>query len=158
MKIERKGVQFVYDVEADSDMGYPWDESEGHGEIVFANRTKRPHEVIIGENRNGRFFYNVKESQAKAVRESWGSGGRKEAAEQVAQDIEFCKRFLDGDICWQQIAVYPVGAPTEAQYLDGILSEWNDEHLLECVIQLADEILAEREAKYNAAKAYYEGM
>jgi hypothetical protein len=160
MKIEHKGVKFIYEIDSDSDydMGYPWDEHDGHGEIVFANRTKRPHEVIVGTGEHGyEFFYDVKESLDKASREGWAET-RVECAEAVKEDIRFCKRFLDDDICWQQIAVYPVGAPSEAQYLGGILSEWDDKHVLDCVIQLADEILANRERKYNLAKAYYEGM
>ena len=156
-ELEHNGIEFTYGVSRDY-RSPPWEEYDGHGVVLYANRDKKPSEVIIGGDRRGKWLYDIAATQKIAISDGWGSGGAKEAAIQVQNDIEFCRKFLNDDICWMWISVCPTGSPDEYETLGGILSEWNDKYVVECVEELADQILYSRAKKHAEAEAFYLGM
>lgn len=146
-----------YDLSNDSCMDAPWNEYDGHGVITNARRAKRPYEVILSADSGYCWFYDVTASLVTAKRDNWGSTP-KARAKAVELDIKFCKSYLRGDIAWYGVRVWLENNPNESTSLGGILSEYNDKHVEECVRELGRELLDEVARREAAALAYYLGM
>ena len=74
------GAVYRVKVEHDADMGYPWDECDGHGEIRTARKPynyseatgKRPGEVVIHDDRHTLWLYDFAGAVQTARRDNWG--------------------------------------------------------------------------------------
>lgn len=74
-EFEHKGRKFIARFYHDSDMGAPWKEHDGHGDVSeYKHRvSKRPGERPIGDSDYGRQrFYDWQGAIAKAKKEGWG--------------------------------------------------------------------------------------
>ncbi|MBN3762368.1 hypothetical protein [Burkholderia sp. Ac-20365] len=71
--IESGGFTFRVKIVADTDMGAPWKEHDGHGEVSeWTGRDKRPGEIVLCTDRRSRRYYDWQVSMKIARRDGWG--------------------------------------------------------------------------------------
>jgi hypothetical protein len=170
-------VEFNWAAGYDTDMSVPWVEHDGHG-VLEQKRTlrhcvikKSPSQVHIG---NG-WLYDVTASIEQARSGGWGLGdnalaelelllgrkatGREITAEAVRADMEFCKRYLAGRVCWYRIEVFASDKISEAETLGGILCEDGDiQELFSIACQLADQLLHSRAKSNKVLDLHYNSL
>lgn len=161
-------------IEPDDDADAPWDNSDCHGPVRTSSRDdKRPGEVIIGEYRGCRHYYDFQAAVAQARRDGWGckrpTTTKGETAHYAAlEDMQYLRRWIDGDWTYCGVVVellaMPGGydpdedepddfTPAETASLWGVeydpASSETDDYLCEIVHELTDEMLC----AYRAAEA-----
>lgn len=170
---EIDGISFTWDYEVD-DLGFPWLEHAGHGiirDVVGYRQTlsKKPCEVIIFNERDRYWLYDVSSSIALATRDGWGLGAedtkalgdrlglpptkKQVIAEAVRLDMAFCRRFLSGDVCWFSVSCWKTDDPDNKDYLGGVLCEDGSPYLEEVAGGIAADFLAKEEANKKAKEA-----
>lgn len=148
------GFQFEVTTDHDEDVGYPWEECDGHGAVRECEKhrytghlEKRPGErpLYIGDRRERSFVYDWQRAIRTALRESWGcKDGRKPgetarqyAARAVQADFDYLRQYCSGH--WHYV-VLCVSHDGETAYLGGIESG-DRARIEECAQELAHEIL-----------------
>lgn len=165
---EIDGVEFGWVEEQDGDCRAPWDEHDGHGVIREVSLRyndhpeKHPGEVAIHKNHGTAWLYDVKATTALAKKDGWGLGDEAKAelverlkreptkkeitAEAVANDMEFCRKYLNDEICWWSVSCWAADKPDDIKYLGGILDESGAPYIEECAKDLAAQIIYSRKA------------
>lgn len=150
------GISFRCEISSDSHNAPPWVEYDGHGVIrtvssYYGNPDKKPGEVILYSDRGDYWLYDVQATTEKAKREVWGCRGEaagltpgQRAAQAVREDFEYCRKWLQGDIFWTVLEVYPIDEEGEkigedSDYLGGVEYGYTKE-LGEYVKQTAKEM------------------
>lgn len=110
-----KGKYFNVLIEPDDSWSrFPWNESDGHGSIRTTRNKedKRAGEVILGRIGCAWYYYNLQAAQATALADGWGARAaaqglskRQMAAQAVLEDIEYCRKWVDGDIYYTYVSV-----------------------------------------------------
>jgi hypothetical protein len=146
-KIGRTSFTWSY---CEDSLGLPWKEHDGHGVIREAEAstgysTKEPREVILHDNGRTIWLYDVQASIKLAKQYGWGVSGNNAAllqeklgrypskkqitAEAVRLDIEFCRKFLQGDVRWFTVSCWKTNDPDNKEYMGGVLCEDGDAYL-----------------------------
>lgn len=164
---EHRGRTFRVDFAPDEDMGPPWKEHDGHGEVSDWRRSswcgyadKAPGERPLYRDGGAVLFYDWAGTIAKAKREGWGMSerdplpaerlpdGRRPTAGQIAEraveeDFQRLKAWCEDRWSWIGILVREVdedGEPVgELASLWGVESDAG-EYLAEVARDLADEL------------------
>jgi hypothetical protein len=96
----------------DEDMGAPWDEHDGHGEVSdWTTRDKKPGELVLSQDRSLKRYYDFQGAVAKAKAEGWNiapytwpsKGAQAVAA--VLADFHHLKGWCDDQWHWCGIRV-----------------------------------------------------
>lgn len=159
-----KGLTFRVTCETDCDMGPPWKEHDGHGEVrevrTFGGKPeKRPGERVLHTDRYAAWFYDWQGAMSTAKRDRWGLCDDEKAelaeklghaptageitTEAVQRDFDHLRGYCNDD--WSWVTVYVTlldtdGAPTgETESLGGIESNSAD-YINECALELVAEI------------------
>jgi len=140
--IELNGRTYRVDIEADPDMGAPWEEHDGHGIVSdWTTRDKRAGELVLHvEQRYGangaRRFYDLTATIRRATSEGWGLGPdriatlaskfgraptkREIVAEAVRLDYEYLRGWCNDEWYWAGVRVTDItddeNAPTDYTY------------------------------------------
>lgn len=172
------GVTFNWEAERDGGMGHPWEEHDGHGVIrgIYGHSrpSKRPSEVVIYSDRGSHWLYDVAATTKLAAEDGWGLGDdalqslekklgraptKKEiTAQAVRNDMDFCRKYLNDQICWFSVTCWAEDASDDKEYLGGILCEYGDDYLEEAAKGLAGELLHQRKAKEAELDLVMEGL
>lgn len=73
IKSEFRGHKIEISIHEDTDMGPPWQEHDGHGEVTnWENRDKRPGELILHTDGRSKRFYDYAATMIIAKRDGWG--------------------------------------------------------------------------------------
>lgn len=121
------GIKFAIDIEHDADMGEPWKEHDGHGEVSeWTTRDKRPGERVLCADRGSKRYYDFAGAVKTAKRDGWGPGKPHEAAE---ADYRRMKAWCDDEWHWCGIVVTMLDddgerVPEHQGSLWGIESDW----------------------------------
>jgi len=172
-QIKIDGLCFAVEITADYGMGMPWEEYDGYGVIEKRRYTrgyrpeKSPNEIILYADNDTAWIYDVKATLKKAKKEAWGienppaDWSKKQIrAEAVKRDIDYCKKWLTGDMFCVAVGVTYADNPdyvdniggVEASYLAGGFDDakW---HANLMAGYLADQIKKEkRETEYWASR------
>jgi hypothetical protein len=148
-------------------MGLPWEEQDGHGLIrqihrSFGKPDKKPGEVILYGERGSYWIYDVAGTTKIATKDGWGLGEEREqalgemlrrpptkkeiTAEAVRQDMDFCRKFLSGDIVWFTVSCWSEEDPDAIEYLSGFLCEHGDSYLEDAAKMMAGDYLVLKES------------
>lgn len=152
---EVDGVKFNWTYEIDHGRGLPWDENGGHG-IVYkrpANSSydESPGKAVIFNDGVYRWTYDVQGSVLLAKEECWGLEdvkalrdklGRQPTSEEIRTeavrlDMEFCRRYLEGQVRWFTVFCWPADDSDAIQYVGGICCEKSDSYLKSSAVYLA---------------------
>lgn len=162
---EHKGLHFSVYAEHDDGMGPPWEEHDGHGVVSeWTSRPKRAGErMLAGNVRRGEHrLYNVQASMAIAKRDGWGVDPERRAKLEAAKggalspgeiaalavdaDFDRLRAWCDGRWHWCAVVVTLLdtdGEPTwERAYLGGVESDSDDDYIMECAEDMAEEIIS----------------
>jgi hypothetical protein len=73
-RFEFEGREFEMAIFADDDNGPPWERSDGHGPVRYAEDSERLQrgETVLYELRRGRYVYDMGAAILQASREKWG--------------------------------------------------------------------------------------
>jgi hypothetical protein len=113
-EIELDGFTLTATVEADTTMGAPWDEHDGHGSVTdWTTRDKHPGELELCEDRGSRRFYDYREACHLARRDGWGMKGGQlpgETARQYAEraamhDFNVLRAWANDEWRWVGVVV-----------------------------------------------------
>lgn len=156
------GKTFLAEIYPDDDMGAPWENSDCHGIVSeWETRNKLPGELVLGEARRSRRFYDVQETMKKARAEAWGLSepalaklcealGRPATrgeivAAAVRADFEFLRGWSNGE--WQYVGVCVRATDDDGDAIGDTFDNalWgvesgNADYILEVAIGLAREI------------------
>lgn len=109
---EHDGFTFTATVHRDDDMGPPWQEHDGHGEVTgWVQREKGPGELLLNEDGGSRRFYDFAGACRIARRDGWGAKGdegmtpRQRAAHAARADFEYLRAWCADEWCWVGVAV-----------------------------------------------------
>ena len=152
---EIDGREFVAELHHDSDMGAPWDEHDGHGDVSeWTTRDKRPGEMVIASDGRRNRFYDFAGAVKRARAESWdappyraGTRGQR-AARAALADFKRLKEWCDDEWSWCGVVVRSAGACEccgESRSLWGLESDCAADHK-DAAEELARELLHERAA------------
>lgn len=168
--IEVQGMHFKVSIPRDDDMGFPWEEQDGHGEVSeWTRRSKAPGEMTLCEDRGMRRYYDFQGAVKKAREEGWNTAPyhwptKGEQAHQSAlADFEYLRRFCTGD--WEYVNVgvtllddsddlmdYP-----ETKYLGGVeYDPSNSSYVREIAEELAQQIIAQQERLFAVIEPHEE--
>ena len=171
IEAEFSGFRFVAAVHHDSDMGAPWEESDGHGPVSdWTSRGKLPGELVLCEDRGADRFYDFAEACRIARKDGWGSEPydiagetkRQKAARAARHDFDVLRAWCNDDWAYCGIAVQVFG-PDDAELcgeydfaLWGI--EYNypgtdNSYLMEVANDLASEAIASHVLPIQQAQA-----
>lgn len=151
--IQMQGFTVTASVERDEDMGAPWEEHDGHGEVSeWTARDKRAGEVSLDGDGHHR-YYNWKAAIATAKKDGWdsepfGTGTKGQRAERaVKADFERLKAWCDDQWWWVGVVltVSKEGIELCSKSLWGIESDAGD-YLSEVANELLDEALEDAKA------------
>jgi hypothetical protein len=167
-------VQIEY-ISDDDRRGYPWEDYDGHGIIRhayshYSRPDKKPGEVVIYSGRDGHWIYDLAETTQKAKAENWGITGdtsgltaKQITALAVRQDMDYCRKFLDGSIFYVGIRCTVLNANGEEtehedscwgiEYGYGKDSDYAKGEAASMAESLASHVMAERKANWGAALA-----
>lgn len=164
--ITLKGLTFRVTCEPDCDMGPPWKEHDGHGEVretrcykYVALVEKRPGERVLHSEGGTAWLYDWQSATVTAKRDRWGLCDDDKAklaetlgraptadeitAEAVRRDFDHLHCYCEGDWSWITLCVTLLDCdeePTEErEYLGGIESD-ADEYINSEALGLAGEI------------------
>ena len=149
--IEHAGMSFRVEHHHDSDHGEPWKEADFYGVVSdWTTRPKKPSECILATDGPHHRYYEIAESTALALRDSWGDGKptstrtkRQIAAAAVQKAFERLRDWCNDEWHWCGVVVTLLDTDgnktSRTQSLWGIESD-ADEYLKEVAIELADEI------------------
>lgn len=174
--IQLNGRTYRIDVEADSDTGAPWEESDGHGIVSdWVTRDKHAGEWLLNSDRHSKRFYDFAATMKKAKAEGWGLGADRLAtltaklgrtptkgeilAESVRLDYEYLQGWCNDQWHWCGVVVTDItdnpSAPIDYTFaLWGIGSE-DDEFIEETAQDLAEQAYREyaTENRFSLAMA-----
>lgn len=161
---KHKGLHFSVETEHDTDMGPPWEEHDGHGVVSeWTTRPKRAGERVLCEDFwTRRRYYDIQASMAIAKRDGWGINPERRAkleamkggalspgeiaALAVAADFDRLRAWCDDRWDWCVVVVTLLdtdGEPTwERAYLGGVESDSDDDYIMECAEDMAEEIIS----------------
>lgn len=114
IEAEFSGFRFVATVHHDSDIGAPWEESDGHGPVSdWTRRDKLPGELVLSKGYGTKRFYDFAEACRIARRDDWGCIGdrmegesaRAYAARAARHDFEVLRAWCNDEWAWCGIAV-----------------------------------------------------
>lgn len=97
----QNGRAYVAECFADSDMGAPWEECDGHGIVSeWTKREKAPGEFILSDDGRKKRFYDFAESVKIARRDGWGYAPGKLTVERFKRSgrAKYRARFAGVDI------------------------------------------------------------
>lgn len=146
--IRVKGFDLTARIEADEDMGPPWEEHDGHGIVSeWTTRDKMPGERILCSDRYSRRYYDVQASTEKARKDGWdappygGTAGQK-AARAVERDFEHLRQWCTDQ--WHWVGVVLSVSRNGVELSEHAASLWGmesteDEYLL----QVANDLIFE---------------
>jgi hypothetical protein len=151
---EVEGFTITATIEADTDMGPPWEEHDGHGPVsAWTSRNKRPGERTLNEDHGSRRFYDFAEAVKIARADGWGppiDGKTKGeiAAAAVERDFKVLKAWCNDDWYWVGVRLSvkrnDVTLCKHAASLWGIEANYPDSdnaYLTEVANELLDEAL-----------------
>lgn len=160
------GVVFRWAYEQDGGMRYPWVEHDGHGVIRTSSARhsqdaeKKPSEKIIFSGYGVHYLYDIAATTSLAKKDGWGLAleeiaklgqrlGKAPTPKQITaaavqSDIDFCTKYLNGDVQWFDVSCWVDGEKDDKEYLGGILCEAGDDYLEEAARDLAGELLGQR--------------
>lgn len=103
------GLPIRIELFGDDSSDFPWADHDGHGIIRterknYGHPDKRPGEVIVHDDSGTYWLYDVQATTKKAKAEGWGGSDSgaltrgQRAAAAVAEDMDYCRRFLTGDL------------------------------------------------------------
>ena len=113
-QIEISGLKFRVEHERDNDMDAPWKEHDGHGPVSdWANRNKKPGELILNESRWSKKYYDFQEACKIALRDGWdakpyNTGNetkRQQAAKAARADFEHLRAWCADEWHWCGVIV-----------------------------------------------------
>lgn len=161
--MEYKGHSYTVSLHYDYDMGAPWKEHDGHGEI---RESSTPHRHREGSKCAGewpmndpdrhctQFYYDAAATMRKARAEGWGLGPdamtaiaarlgraptrREVIAASVRADFEYCSGWVNDEWHWVWIEVED-DETGESTTLGGLQSD-DDTYLEEVARELAEEL------------------
>ena len=134
---EAHGHAWTVEWVADTNMGAPWKEHDGHGPVTdWESRGKRPGEMVLNSDRGYKRFYNFAEAVKMARAEgwntppySWPSRGAQAAAAAMA-DFERLRDWCNDGWHWCGVVVKLLDADGEETGIDssvwGIKSDGGD--------------------------------
>lgn len=157
------GVAFTAQFSYDCDRGYPWQEYDGMGEIRtaysrYGKPAKKPGEIIIHYDQGQYWIYDFAATMEKAKTEEWGPKvdgltKNQNAEKAVLRDMDYCKKWLSGDVFWCIVTVFADNDPDQYESMGGVEYENYSEnpYSLECAKELAEEILYEKRKTWRKA-------
>lgn len=123
--IEKNGHKYRVNIEADQDMGAPWEEHDGHGIVSgWTTRDKGAGEWVLCADRGSKRFYDFAGTMKLARKDGWGLNDEAKAglaartgktvaeltegeitAESVRRDYEYLKGWCNNDWHWCGVIV-----------------------------------------------------
>jgi hypothetical protein len=103
---------FSVKFEDDTDMGAPWKNSGGHGDVSdWTTRDKLPGELVLNTDRGQKRYYDFAGACRTALRDGWDAKPyndgtqtkRQQAAKAAMADFEFLRAFCDNR--WSYVGV-----------------------------------------------------
>jgi hypothetical protein len=105
-----QGMNFKVSLVRDDDMGFPWENEDGHGEVSqWTRRSKAPGEMTLCEAQGMRRYYDFQSAVKLARQDRWNTAPynwrtKGEQAHQSAMaDFDYLRRFCTGD--WEYVNV-----------------------------------------------------
>lgn len=171
------GADFVAEVEPDYDMGFPWQDSAGHGAVReaaaprYSNHRgatgKHPGEACLHNTGRTVWLYDFQEAVKTARADGWGSAGCRpgmtagQTAAQAAKDgMEYCRDWLKGARWYVFAQVWALDAQGgkigESNAMGGIESGDSAQargYLRDTLQEMAGEILYAQQRAAQAAAA-----
>lgn len=111
---EVDGLTFLMRVLRDEDMGEPWKEHDGHGEVSkWTTRDKRPGERVLASDRGSKRYYDFAAAVQIAKRDGWGIAPEKAKGLTKAQiavaaaeaDFDRMKAWCDDEWWWVGVEI-----------------------------------------------------
>ena len=167
-----EGHEFTATLHYDQDMGPPWKEHDGHGEVSeWMSRDKRAGELVLSSDRGSKRFYDFAGAVALARKDGWGLTPDDKAKlatelgrEPKAGDIAHAAAMVDfqrlQDWCedrWHWCGIVVTDETGETASLWGIESDSPDYHQ-EVARELASELLDTIKAAERATELVALGL
>lgn len=175
-RFEHDGREFEMAFFPDDDNSPPWERSDGHGPVRFAEDSERLQrgETVLYELRRGRYVYDIGAAILQASREKWGLDS--ESLETLAKvyapkrptksqirmtaikkDMQYLRGWCADEWCYIGVSVRIIGPDGEPVGDDYAHALWGVEsfgdYREEVARDLASEILHERRTEWRAALA-----
>jgi hypothetical protein len=125
----------------DEDMGPPWDEVDGYGEVIgWTADPKDPGWMVLAKDGRSRLYYNFQGAVEKARREEWGAEGktaRERAARAAMEDFRRMRAWCDNEWEWVGVVV-TLTRPDGSEVRDSL---WGIESDGDCWREVAAELI-----------------
>lgn len=173
-RFEHQGREFEMALFADNDNSPPWERSDGHGPVRYAEDSERLQrgETVLWECRRGRYVYDLGAAILQASREKWGLDpesletlARKCAPKRptksqirmaaIKKDMQYLRGWCADEWAYIGVSVRIIGPDGEPVGDDYTHALWGVESLgdyhEEVARELAGEILHERGQQWREA-------
>lgn len=141
---------FSVKFEADSDMGAPWKNEEGHGTVSdWTSRDKLPGELVLCTDRGSKRYYDFAGACKTALRDGWDAKPyndgtqtkREQAAKAALSDFECLRQFCNDQ--WSYVGVIVTLLNDDGSESDTSESLWGVEDRNDYHHEVAKELAAE---------------
>lgn len=141
---------FSVKFEADSDMGAPWKNEDGHGDVSdWTTRDKLPGELVLCTDRGSKRYYDFAGACKTALRDGWDAkpyndgteSKREQAAKAALSDFEYLRQFCNDQ--WSYVGVIVTLLDDDGEETDMSESLWGVEDRNDYHHEVAKELAAE---------------